>query len=50
VRLQVDVVVELVVAGECEQNSEARSEGEEDLSSCVHPHLQLHVHLGAINV
>ena len=37
--LPVNVVVELVVAGKCEQNSKARSKREEDLRGCINPHL-----------
>jgi len=37
--LPVDVVVELVIAGKCKQNSKARSKREENLCSCIDPYL-----------
>lgn len=39
--LLVDIVVEFIIRGVGEQDSETRSQGEEDLSRCVHPHLCL---------
>ena len=42
--LHVDVVVELVVAGEGEQHSEAGAQREEDLSGGVDPHLDVTSH------
>lgn len=35
----VDVIVERVVASQCDERAQAKAVGEEDLSRCIQPHL-----------
>ncbi len=38
--LLVKVIIEFVVAGKSQQNTEARSQRKKDLTSSIHPHLR----------
>lgn len=38
--IPVAVVGKGVVAGECQEHTETRAQGEENLCGCIHPHLR----------